>query len=85
MVEIIDLFLPYVLKKERDNIVFIEGSYEYKNVILEKGDVVIDCGANIEKFSSIAASKVETGKVYSFEPVKKFMMYYKTQRNIIVI
>lgn len=43
-----------------------EGPYEYKEIFLEKDDVVIDAGANIGLFSNYAASK--ECKVYAFEP-----------------
>lgn len=44
-----------------------EGKYEYNNVVINKDDVVFDCGANIGIFASIAASK--KANVYAFEPV----------------
>lgn len=46
----------------------VEGPYEYHEVKVENGDVVLDCGANIGLFSSAAASM--GSKVYAFEPVQ---------------
>lgn len=47
-----------------------EGPYENKYVQVNKGDVVIDAGANIGIFSLLAAKK--GAKVYSFEPQSYF-------------
>ena len=45
-----------------------EGPYEWgEHVCLKKGDVVLDCGANIGLFSAIAAGRGCT--VFAFEPV----------------
>lgn len=52
--EIGDLILPLIMN---DYSRIDEGSYEYGHVILEEGDVVFDCGANIGLFLSIAAFK----------------------------
>lgn len=46
--------------------VISEGAYELGRVCLSKGDVVIDCGANIGVFSCVAAAK--GCNVYAFEP-----------------
>lgn len=43
-----------------------EGPYEYDEVCLNAGDVVMDCGSNIGLFASVAASK--GCQVYAFEP-----------------
>ena len=44
-----------------------EGPYEYKAVKLEKGDIVIDAGANIGEFSALAG--VKGCLAYAFEPM----------------
>jgi len=44
-----------------------EGLYEYKKVRLEKGDIVIDAGANIGDFSALAG--VKGCRAYAFEPI----------------
>jgi len=64
--EVNDLLFPSLLD---DYSMVDEGPYEYENVKLTEGDVVIDCGANIGMFSTYAAYK--KCKVYSFEPVKE--------------
>ena len=71
--EIGDLILP---NKLNDFNMIDEGPYEYKDVNVGNGDVVIDCGANIGLFSAIAASK-GCSKCYAFEPVPKAMKYLK--------
>jgi len=46
--------------------------YEKGEVILEKGDVVFDAGANSGIFACLAAKRIgPEGKVYAFEPVPK--------------
>ena len=66
--EIRDLIIPYLIndKKVLHGIVF-EGPYELENVFLEKGDVVIDAGANMGLFSAIAVNKGCTS--IAFEPI----------------
>ena len=44
-----------------------EGLYEYKAVKLNKGDIVIDAGANIGEFSAYAG--IKGCRAYAFEPV----------------
>jgi len=52
------------------NLRFIEGPYETKEVKLEEGDVVIDAGAHLGFFSVLASSKIGGhGKCFSFEPM----------------
>lgn len=65
--------MPDILMPEIDGTYcfFNEGKYEIENVLIEEGDVVIDCGANIGVFSAIAASKNAT--VYAFEPVPEIV------------
>ena len=45
-----------------------EGPYLYKNVQINKDDIIIDAGANIGMFSALASSKGAI--VYAFEPVE---------------
>jgi FkbM family methyltransferase len=51
-----------------------EGPYEYKQVRLEKGDVVIDAGANIGEFSALAGVRGCTS--YAFEPMQDIIDEY---------
>lgn len=48
---------------------FCEGPYEYGEVRLRKGDIVIDGGANIGMFSAVAVSKDCIS--YAFEPEER--------------
>lgn len=74
--EFSDIMLPYLFpynrnKYENIDAMFIEGPYELKNVCIEPGDIVFDCGANLGLFSAVAAKKsvgVGEGKIYAFEP-----------------
>lgn len=59
-----DLILPSFFN---DYSVIDEGSYEYDKVIVEKDDIVFDCGANVGSFSALALSKGAV--VHSFEPI----------------
>lgn len=59
----------------------IEGSYEFKKVKLEKGDYVIDAGANVGMFPIFASQRVnQKGKVFSFEPIPRVQKLLR--RNI---
>lgn len=50
----------------------LEGPYEHGDLVLERGDVVVDIGANIGLFSIFAAKKVGAdGRVYALEPIEK--------------
>lgn len=51
----------------------IDSSYEYDAVVLEEGDIVFDCGANIGLFSALAATC--NCKVYAFEPASYIAQY----------
>ena len=64
----------------------VEGSYEWNEVILDKNDIVFDCGANIGSFSAIALSK--GCEVHAFEPIpdtfallKKNLRHYKSEKQ----
>jgi FkbM family methyltransferase len=49
-----------------------EGPYQWKNVRLNEGDVVIDAGSNVGLFSLFAA-KYFHSKCYAFEPFKTIL------------
>lgn len=69
--------------KWRDNIyneIFIEEEYKYKNIDVEKDDIVMDLGANIGIFSLYALSK-KAKLIYAFEPIKEYVELYK--KNLI--
>ena len=68
-----------------------EGPYEWQDVVIEKGDVVFDCGANLGVFSLLAASR--GAEVYAFEPIsearkilqKTLSLNPKFARNVSVV
>ncbi len=68
--EFIDILAPYTISK-KDQPVFFEGPYEYKDVYIKEDDFVFDLGANMGLFTGVAANKAVNGKVFSFEPVSK--------------
>ncbi|MFA6582806.1 MAG: FkbM family methyltransferase [Elusimicrobiaceae bacterium] len=51
-----------------------DGPYEWGEVKISKGDVVIDAGANIGMFAAFAAKKGAT--VYAFEPIESVRRNY---------
>jgi FkbM family methyltransferase len=61
---------------------FVEGPYEFGEVRLEHGDVVIDAGANVGLFSALASykccSKEGEGEIWSFEPVPQTVSILNT-------
>ncbi len=71
IIETFDILSNYI--KESEYCDTSEGPYEYKEVQLEEGDTVIDCGANVGMFSSLAAYRTNGGKVYAFEPVPQLI------------
>lgn len=54
-----------------------EGPYEYHQVRLEAGDIVIDAGANIGEFAAMAG--VKGCKAYAFEPMPEIIETYLTK------
>ena len=57
-----------------------EGAYRHGQVGIEKGDVVIDAGANLGVFSAVAACK-GAGICYAFEPMDRNFKYLIRQAN----
>ena len=57
-----------------------EGPYEIENTLLEPGDTVLDCGANIGLFSSVAVQK--GCKVYAFEPMPEAISYLREVKDM---
>ncbi|MBE6752156.1 MAG: FkbM family methyltransferase [Ruminococcaceae bacterium] len=62
-IQIADFIFPSLYN---DFSMITEGPYEYKNVKVNAGETVFDCGANMGAFSAYAASK--NCIVYAFEP-----------------
>lgn len=71
-----DLVYPYL----NDYSEVVEGVYEYSNVKLNKGDIVLDCGTNMGLFSARAAAL--GCKVFSFEPSPLPIKYLKYVKEI---
>ena len=65
--EVRDILLYHLINNTAlcDTVAF-EGPYEYNNVKILPGDIVIDCGANIGMFAALASHKGAT--VFAFEP-----------------
>lgn len=70
--ELNDIVLPSVLNEYK---YLCEGPYEFGDVRLRPGDVVIDGGANVGLFSGVAAAK--GCRVYAFEPTPMTLGYLK--------
>ena len=70
-----DFILPCMF---HDNGMLQDGPYEYGQVHLSKGDVVIDCGAHNGAFSMY--SLIKGCEVHAFEPVPE--TYSRLQQNI---
>jgi len=79
---IVDSLLPYLLHNVTQSYLYpiyegleplwlAEGPYEYGNVFLEKGDIVIDAGAFLGEFSALASAK--DCKAYAFEPLPQMI------------
>lgn len=75
--EIGDLLLPPLWKNYQR---IDEGAYEDKEIVIQENDVVIDCGANLGVFSTVAAWR--GAKVYAFEPVEEIFGYLQRQSMI---
>lgn len=79
---IFDVLTPYLLedyleKEELDELlplIWKEGPYEYGNVLLAEGDIVIDAGSCVGDFSALASAK--NCEVYAFEPVPHLFENY---------
>jgi FkbM family methyltransferase len=71
--EFLDIIYPQ-LKSNYYRLILIEGPYENRNVVLEEGDYVVDCGANLGVFSFLCSIKVgDKGRVFAIEPVGFFI------------
>jgi len=76
--ELLD-FLGYYIDGDIEfwDAVSIEGPYEYGDVRVSVGDIVIDCGANMGLFS--AAASYKGANVYAFEPFEVIIDRYLTK------
>lgn len=72
-----DLILPYLLEQDDYNTRNIgEGTYEFKNVVVNEGDIVVDAGANFGMFTLFCILKRDVKKVYAFEPSRIASYYF---------
>ena len=77
-VPIYNLFAPYQIMKE----VWLKNVYDQFGVKVEDGDLVIDIGAHIGIFSTYAAEKNKSGKIFSFEPFHDNFKRLKFHKNL---
>jgi FkbM family methyltransferase len=56
------------------DIICDDGPYESGNVVIDDGDIVFDCGANMGMFSAIASRK--GANIYAFEPFEYIIDTY---------
>ena len=73
--ELLDFFI-YSLDEDTTfcDAVSCEGPYELNEVRIEKGDIVVDCGANVGVFSAMASQR--EAHVFAFEPNPKVVSEY---------
>ena len=96
IVEFVDFVLPVLPfeifdEKEKKEIIKYccrEYSYFYKEVMINKGDIVIDAGAHMGIFSALASAL--GGIVYAFEPISEMREKYLSKiaelnKNIYII
>jgi FkbM family methyltransferase len=62
--------------------VWLKNIYNQFGVKVEDGDLVIDIGAHIGIFSTYAAEKNKSGKIFSFEPFKDNFNRLKFHKNL---
>jgi FkbM family methyltransferase len=71
--EFFDIVYP-ALNKNYFKFILGEGPYESKDVFIEKGDYVVDAGANLGIFSFLASMKAGIGgHIYAVEPIDFFI------------
>ena len=57
--------------------IFLKKEYEHKDIAVEKGDIVVDLGANIGIFS-LYAEDHGAEFIYAFEPIPHYLGFFKT-------
>ncbi|MFA6918690.1 MAG: FkbM family methyltransferase [Patescibacteria group bacterium] len=73
----------YKVENLLNNPFFSEGCYLTDNCCLRCGDTVVDAGTNVGFFTILASKLVgDSGKIYSFEPVKEAATILKNNINI---
>ncbi len=75
--EFLDIIYP-ALNPRYFNFMLGEGPYEVEDVRCEKGDYVLDAGANIGAFSFLTSNEVgDKGRVFAVEPIDFFIKCMK--------
>lgn len=78
--ELRDILYEHIYKAGNDCPYYYEGPYEYREISMKAGDVVIDAGANIGMFSALASYR--GADVFSFEPVPQNQKLLEITRSL---
>ena len=78
--DLLAIYVDHTYSREIVEKLYDEGPYEYKEVFVEKGDIVIDAGAHMGVFSAYCSSR--GGVVYAFEPAPDTIEILKITANL---
>ena len=62
--------------------IFLNQEYTKHDITLNKGDTIIDVGANIGMFSLFFGSQINGLKIYAFEPIPELYNILKSNLDI---